>query len=938
VAYSSALRRRALTGVAISALLCAASAGVVTPALAQDVESVVVTGSKIARKDADAVGPLTTVTAADLANNPSSSIGDILQKLPSAGVSYNSNGTQGTSFGASSISLRYLANTDGDADRTLVLVDGHRWVDGTGARGIRDFVDLNTIPIGIVGSMEVLKDGASAIYGADAIAGVVNIHTVQNQDGFTVNAKVGTSTYADGSEYSGFLNWGGNVEGFNLFLSASYTHSDPVLTTNRPISAQSIAAGPSNLSAAPASPRGLYILPGFSTSAAPLTQNVTGGGFHVASLPGDYYDTQAQGLYAIGPSQRYGFYARATKELPWGMTLTVDGLVNRRISSQLLSPTTLNVGGTGGTFKGFSIAANQPYNPFGVGFAANQAWSIQLVVPQVGNRFNDENVSNWHLSATLDGTLDVLGRNLKWTLFGSHAENNLRFIPGNNVDLEHLQLGLNPTLCNGQPGCVPINIFGQMDANQGAYLRANGRETNATKLSDMTFDVTGDILDLPYGALSLATGLEYRVVMGVDHPDTYINTISTGTGALPLPATTATTSGVVRTPTSTGSYNVKEGYIEFNVPLLKGLPMASSLDLDAAVRYSEYSTRASRLTSKVGIGWRPVEDLLLRATFSQGFRAPSLLELYTGSRQTTLAGTNTDPCSGGAAAHPTLPGCAGVPSTYTQTQNLPETLSGNPNVKPETAETFSEGFSYSPSFVPGLSLTSDWYTVTIYNAISTPAAATALQLCATQAGAYCNVVIRDPLSGQVTNFLSSYENLSKVKTSGLDTILRYTFDTDMGNWDAMLSTTYLDKFTTVTPNPTGAAPIVTQAAGTSTGGTVPATARATYPRWKMQGSLRWSENDWGIMWRSRFIGETKDGAAPALPATPIKNNLVRATMYHDLQFDYTFEKHDMNIAFGINNIFNTAPPQSYANVPINFDIYTYDVMGRYFTIRLSKSF
>ena len=212
--------------------------------------------------------------------------------------------------------------------------------------------------------------------------------------------------------------------------------------------------------------------------------------------------------------------------------------------------------------------------------------------------------------------------------------------------------------------------------------------------------------------------------------------------------TTVPTSGTQRTPTSDGVINVTEGYVELNVPILKDMTLAKSLELDVAGRFSSYDSVGSHATSKVGIGYRPVEEVLLRGTFSQGFRAPSLLELYTGSRQTNLAGSNTDPCNGGAAAHPNFPGCAGIPATYNQNLynagTLPETLAGNTKLKPETAETFSYGGTYTPDWLPGFSATSDWYQVTIYNAISTPAVTTALQLCAVQGGTYCSIVSRDP--------------------------------------------------------------------------------------------------------------------------------------------------------------------------------------------------
>jgi outer membrane receptor protein involved in Fe transport len=154
----------------------------------------------------------------------------------------------------------------------------------------------------------------------------------------------------------------------------------------------------------------------------------------------------------------------------------------------------------------------------------------------------------------------------------------------------------------------------------------------------------------------------------------------------------------------------------------------------------------------------------------------------------------------------------------------------------------------------------------------------------------------------------------------------------------VLSATHLTEFDVIAPNPAGGAPIVTRAVGTATGGTTPATARSTYPRWKALATLSWSIGDWTTLWRTRYIGSTEDGPAPALPVIPVKNGRVAAVAYHDLQLEHNFASWDMDVTVGINNLLNQMPPASYANTPINFDIYTYDVMGRYFYVRLGKKF
>ena len=207
---------------------------------AEQIGEVVVTGSRIQRRDATAVGPLTTVTSEDLALAAPTSVGDILQALPAVGVSLNSNGSQGTSFGVSAINLRYLGSAEGSGNRTLVLVDGHRFVNAVGGRGFRDFVDLNTIPLGMVDRVEVLKDGASAIYGVDAIAGVVNIQTKRRLEGFEADVRLGVSDEGDADNYSGFVNWGARADRLSTILSASYSKTKPIFTTSRTLTTRAL--------------------------------------------------------------------------------------------------------------------------------------------------------------------------------------------------------------------------------------------------------------------------------------------------------------------------------------------------------------------------------------------------------------------------------------------------------------------------------------------------------------------------------------------------------------------------------------------------------------------------------------------------------------------------------------------------------------------------
>ncbi len=947
--------RGGLFGASLIALATAAPAFAqqtdAAPAVEEAAEDaavdIVVTGSRIQRRDAETVGPLLTLTADDIAKSGTASPGELLQRLPSAGVSLNSNGTQGTSYGAASINLRYLGGGEGSGNRVLVLVNGHRWVDAVGQRGFRDFVDLNTIPMGMIDGVEVLKDGASAIYGADAIAGVVNIKTVQPFDGIRGSIRAATTDQGDGSEYTAILNVGKRFGRASIILSGSYFKSEPILTSSRSRTALSLVP----VTAPGTSPNGLFILPGlasnayfgtaagFASSANPIAFNGGAGygagnladnSYHVAGLPGDFYNTQAQGIYSTGPSERYGIYGRLGYELTDDINFYVEGLYNRRKSNQLFSPVLLDIGGTAGTVRGFSIPNNQAFNPFGtangvpganaLAFAATSAFRIRKVMTDIGNRDNRQDVETVRIAGGLDGGFELFGNRWSWDVFGSYSKNKIDSVALNGVNYDNLFLGLgNPATCAATTGCVPINLFGPMTEQQAAYIRFTTRESNYTELLNGSANVTGTLFALPAGDVQLAVGYEYRRNKGVDNPDPIANAAPIYLNGALYTKTTAQT----RTVTS-GSYDLHEVYGELSIPLLKDSALGKALDLSLAGRYSEYSTVGGKATFKAGAGYRPFDGLLIRGTYAQGFRAPSILELYQGARQTSFQGT--DPCNGGAAANAGKPGCAGVPAGYNQVNfNLngliPGVISGNSALKPETSDSISVGVAVTP--LSGLSLTVDYYKIKIKNAIAAQSATQILQLCALRAGVFCDLVSRDSGTGAILELLQGAQNLNSISTDGVDATLRYDFRTDIGRFSTVLDASYLGSFRTVSPDPATGATIIDDRAGK---GDQP---RSTYPRWKGQASLSWTGESVDAVLRARYIGKTTD------IVNAVKNDRTKAVTYVDAEMGFDIQDGRARFGLGVNNLFDRAPPASYANAPINYDIYTYDARGRFLYARFS---
>ncbi|MES2296132.1 MAG: TonB-dependent receptor [Pseudomonadota bacterium] len=911
-------------------------------AAAQSADVIVVTGSRIARRDADGVGPMLTLTREDIQFSAPTSAGDLLQSLPSVGVSLNSNGTQGTAFGASSINLRYLGSAEGSGNRTLVLVDGHRWVNATGGRGFRDFVDLNTIPLALIDHIEVLKDGASAIYGADAIAGVVNIHTKSRLEGVETDWRVGQSSRGDNQNVNGFVNWGRRLDGVTLFLSASYNDSQPIDTAARELTRTALAP----LTAAPTSPRGLYVLPGLSNNAyfgtpAGFAQNAanaitrnTGAGavgpgaaaddsFHVARLPDDYFNTQVQGIYATGPSRRGALFGRAAWQLGEQLALKAEALYTTRSSSQLFAPFSLDLRGS----NGYGLAKDQLYNPFGsanvpaaqaLGFSG-ASLRIQRVPVEVGNRDNQQQVDTARLLLGLDGRLDWLAE-WRWDATFSYASNRATFDAFNQVNLEKVYRALGPS-AQCATGCVPLDIFGPITPAMADYIRYNAHDFNSSSQADLSLNATSSPLELAGGPLGLAIGYEYRKESARDDPDAFAASLST---VLPLVAGTpqAPTSAQSRDPTR-GSYDLHEAYFELNAPLLAGQHGAPAVQVDAALRYSRYSTVGGKPTAKLGLQLRPSASVLLRGTWAQGFRAPSILELYQGQRQTDFPAV--DPCNGGGAS---LPGCAGVPASYNQSQFhsglIRGLVSGNRNLKPDSSDSLSVGLSIAPPTLPGFTLTADKFQITIRDAIAAQSATQILQACA-NSGNFCELLHR-AVSGEVLQLTQAVVNLARIEVSGIDATLRYRRKAGTGKIDGALDLAWLQSYRSSVPQPDGSV-LLDERAGKSD------QPRATFPRLKAQASLRYLAPDFSLGWKARYIGASAD-----IPNNAVNGGSVAAIVYQDAQLGWTVPGGKFTLAIGVDNLFDKQPPASAANNPINFDIYSYDIRGRYMYARLSSKF
>jgi iron complex outermembrane recepter protein len=897
--------RRSLMMVAIAGALGAggvtlpvsaqeANASAVDSSEAKTLEAVSVVGSRIRRKDETAASPVFTMERSEIESTGVVSVGELLQELPSVGSSFNSTGSGGTSHGSSSLNLRNLG-----ANRSLVLVNGRRWVNGAGTRGFRDFVDLNTIPLAAVERVEVLLDGATAIYGADAIAGVVNIITYSSFDGLKLSSYVGTTDKGDGFTHNEDFLWGKSGDWGSALVSATVASSKEILAGDRDFSNAPLQGLSRN------TPAGRFknstAVGSFGTKAFVRDGS---GGYRLDVPATDVYN-ETPDTTLIGPLDRAGLYGQLRFHLGDSVTFVTEGLYNTRESSQRFPAATPRIRGG----DGMTIPADHPYNPFGVPFqGSGTSFEVVRAITELGPRINTQNVNTMRLAAGFEGDFT---NGWSWNSFYTYAQNKAKWTSTNQIDLDKVALALGPNDRCVANGCVPLNIFGAITPDMANYIRANGVDRNGTKQHDFTANLTGDLFALPAGMLAFAAGVEYRKESGYDEPSAYFNQTPE------FISYSRKTTSAPRLPTS-GSYDLKEAYVEFNVPLLADLPLVKQLELSAATRHSRYSTFGGTTNSKLGLVWRPWDDLMVRSTWAQGFRAPSINELYAGLRQTNLPAI--DPCNGGGAGKP---GCVGVPASYNQSNysggSILSTVGGNPDLQPETSVNRSTGFIYTPGFAKGLSWSVDWYDIDLKEAISSFGSQNLLNLCA-NTGQRCNLVTRDS-SGEIVNLIDGPINLNRLKASGVDTTLRYQLPKmAVGNFDLMFNAAYLSAFDRYDTLPNGQVRVVTRAGKSDI-------ARESFPRWKANTSLDWSLGLWSANWSMHYIGNTDEGAAPGYGRIPVQ-------LTHDVWGAYTLRSQPVTFTVGVQNLFDKEPPLSYVNGgDLNFDMSTYNPRGRFIYVK-----
>ncbi|HWU77967.1 MAG TPA: TonB-dependent receptor [Rhodanobacter sp.] len=905
---------------------------------AQTLKAVVVTGSLIRRVDEETSSPVTTVDRAAITNAGNPTMGNVLQALPS--ISGNATNTQNNTNGggvaspsleggdgAARISLRGLG-----VNRTLVLIDGQRMANA----------DVNMIPQGMIERVDVLAEGASTVYGSDAIGGVVNFILRKDYKGVEASINGGISSHGDGQRHGLSIVGGLNGDNYNIVGGIDYNKYDAALASQRKFSANPLYLSSGALTASGSStiPTGKIQLPAsfagqygctVKNNSILVTKAQSDGSsqadYRCDNYPADAYNYNTYN-YIQTAQQRTDAFLLGSYNLTSNLTFFANAFFNHTQSSGQDAPAPTGVG------DGWYVAASNPINPFGVTFGTDpanpagqaQGYGFNLRLTGAGNRLHTYDTQNQQINTGLRGAFGESSWNWDATFNYGHAKRAQRDY--NELNIAQFQSAINSG----------VNIFDQANepALKGLVDDPVYVFTNATK--QVQFDANGELWDLPAGSMQLAVGGLYRkqTMNYTITPDAILN-LATGTCAILQEGCGSP---------GRGSDNVKEIYAESLIPLLSQQPGAYSLNLDLGVRYSDYDSSGSTTNGKIAIEWKPIADLLVRGTVSQVFRAPNLDELYDGI---TLVQPNlNDPCVGLTAAELAqhAAACQNVPVNWVNTNAQVNTYySGASTVgqslKPEQGKSIDFGLVYNPGWMEGLSTSVDFWHITLNDLLTPIAASTVVNGCfANNNSPYCGLISRygtdTQKAGEVNVIDTPTVNLGTLSTSGIDFTLDYKiphFDlgsVNPGDFKAGFASTYLSTYNNnATPGQPGAKTV--NYAGTFS------QQFGNMTRWRGTLTLNWALGNWNAQWQTRYINHLTNLNADA--SIQGVNLPMASVLYHSIQIGYKVPSIHTTFDFGVDNLSDKIPPLVYQNgTNYNVDAATYDTIGRYYWARATVKF
>ena len=970
----------------------------VSPLRAQDaaIQEVVVTGSRIPQPNLTSISPVTSVGADDIRIEGVTRVEDLINNLPQAFADFGGNLSNGAT-GAATVNLRNLGN-----QRTLVLVNGRRLMPGDPTQNGNAAPDLNQVPASLIERIEVLTGGASAVYGADAVAGVVNFIMNDDFEGVRVDAQYGfyqhdnSSSINDLVEARGFDTPDSSVmDGYskditfmmglntadgrgNATAYLGYRNLTGLLQSERDFSACALnpnAAGDARLCGGSG-----------TTSPAQLQAIVQSGptaganaGLFVPTADGSLipYNT-AQDAYNFAPTN---YYQRPDERYTAGLFAHYDVSEHAEVYSEFsfmndetnaqIAPAGLFFGGGPGVGGGYLVNCDNPFlSPVQVDtFCTQQGLTADDVASVgIGKRNVEGGGRQSHLEHTsyraVIGARGEIADGWTYDVYGLYGTTEYALTYLNDFSIRRggnaliavrnasgaIVCGVNADTdtTNDDPACVPYNIFSAGGVTPEAlnYVQTPGFQNGSTTEQILSGAITADLArygaKFPWAAdgLGMALGAEYR-----SEASDLRNDVAFLTGDL---------SGSGQTLDTAGRYDVKELFAEARLPIVQDKPFAQNIALEAGYRYSDYSLGFDTDTYKLGGDWAPVDDVRLRASFQRAVRAPNVQELFR-PQFVQLNGT-TDPCAGSApvatAAQCALTGVSAAQygnillNSAAQYNGL---TGGNPALDPETSDTIAFGFVVTPSVLPGFSVALDYFDISVEDTIGQVGGDLAINTCLdTGDPFFCGLIHRAPGSGSLFLGNQGYIvdttlNTGSLETRGFDLEANYRLDMADGGLSFQLIGTYVDEFV-VEPLPGFPTYDCAGLYGNVCGTPVPefrTKFRTTWNTpWNFDLTLTWRHLD------SVSIDSTVDNPNFNFQGHAAVDEILGSRSYFDLTAAYTLDSELANLTFrlGANNALDKDPPLvTQATCPAVFCSgntfpQVYDALGRTVFINVTADF
>ncbi|QBN24691.1 TonB-dependent receptor [Xanthomonas oryzae pv. oryzae] len=890
----------------------------------QTLDQVNVTGTHLRRVDAETASPVVVIDRQRIEDSGQSTLGQLLQRLPmmagfQTGPALNSNFSHGRAL----VSLRNLG-----PERTLVLVNGHRMAGPASSVASAPGVDVNAIPAAMVERVEVLTDGASSVYGSDAIGGVVNVILKDRYDGFAATVDYAQSTHGDANRRTLGLEWGKTWDRGGLILGLSRNSMNPVFNRDRSYAAKAVQYLDGQVGEIRgANTRafltdGRVLTPVGGVAPGPVGEDAFRP-YNRATDSYNVYDTQ----YLITPIQRTNASLHGSFDVTPAVQAYVDVFWTRSKTVSRLDAYDLEM----------QDAVDNYYNPFG-----DQLDAYYVRSPQANTRVYTSTMFQTNIVAGLRGRL--ADSSWQWDAAAGYANYKDTLVRNGFSVTSKLNNAVGASFLDndgvvkcGAPGaviagCTPINVFNPNDPATIAALRGTQLAVDLIDKSQMRFvdiSANGDLFKLPAGAVQAAVGLVYRT-------NKFVQGTTSDVAAADADGNCDYNDGCILKQGRDES--VREAYAELLVPLLKDMPFAEVLNLNLGSRYSTYDAWGNTTNSKVAIEWRPIANLLVRATGSQVFRAPALGDLY-GSPYNTVFDTTADfqdPCTGFTGAP--NPACANVPNdgSFTNTAQFNVVTSGANNVgfklKPERGRSYNVGLVYDPDRVRGLSLNVDSWRVVLDDMLSGVGVQQVVNDCFDGSeAAFCPLIQRDT-GGQLTRVSVPFAyNSGKVDTRGYDAGIHYTLaNTAWGAFAAGVDATFFSSY---------------RFAGDAHNYVGENSSWGNMPRWRAVANLAWDKGPWHASWNTRYLGRTVNGSqyenfcADSNADGSCAYFRIGSVVYHDASLSRKIALLHSTLAVGVDNLGDRKPPRFYRySNAANTEASTYDTLGRYFWSRLRVEF